>query len=132
MKHNYVRAKLKRGEPSVGTWLTLPDTIAARLMARVGFDWPDASGPRAKIDEELEEVETATTDEDRAGEIGDLLFAVVNYARHLGIDPEAALAGSTERFESRFRKVEEIVDKPLKDMDIDALEALWQRAKKLV
>src|SRR5437016_7308894 len=39
MKHNYVRAKLKRGEPSVGTWLTLPDSIAARLMARVGFDW---------------------------------------------------------------------------------------------
>ncbi|TMJ17184.1 MAG: nucleoside triphosphate pyrophosphohydrolase [Alphaproteobacteria bacterium] len=127
-----------RTDPSAlaGVALALPALKRAekiqRRAARVGFDWPDASGPRAKIDEELEEVETATTDEDRAGEIGDLLFAVVNYARHLGIDPEAALAGSTERFESRFRKVEEIVDKPLKDMDIDALEALWQRAKKLV
>jgi ATP diphosphatase len=127
-----------REDPSAlaGVALALPALKRAekvqRRAARVGFDWPDASGPRAKIDEELEEVETAASDEDRAGEVGDLLFAVVNYARHLGIDPEAALAGSTERFESRFRKVEEIASKPLKEMNIDALEALWQRAKKLV
>ena len=62
--------------------------------------------------------------------MGDLLFSVVNYARHLGIDPETALRGASERFEARFRKVEDIADKSLSDMDIDALESLWRRAKK--
>jgi ATP diphosphatase len=116
-----------------GVALALPalkraEKIQARA-ARVGFDWPDASGPRAKIDEEIAEIESAATDAERESELGDLLFSVVNYARHLRIDPEAALRGAVERFETRFRKVEEIADKPLKDMDIDALEALWQVAK---
>ena len=103
-----------------------------RRAARIGFDWPDSEGPRLKIDEELGEIERAENDEERAAEIGDLLFAVVNYARHLGVNPETALREATARFERRFRKVEEIAAKPLKDMDIDELEALWQRAKKLV
>jgi ATP diphosphatase len=98
--------------------------------ARVGFDWPDVSGPRAKIDEELAEIETAASDEERAAELGDLLFSVVNYARHLGIDPEAALRGASERFEKRFRRVESLSEQPLAGMSIDALEALWQRAKR--
>jgi ATP diphosphatase len=119
-----------------GVALALPALKRAekvqRRAARVGFDWPDSDGPRAKIDEELEEIARAESDDERAAELGDLLFAVVNYARHLDIDPEAALRGATTRFEARFRKVEEITDKPLKDMDIDELEALWQRAKKLV
>jgi ATP diphosphatase len=102
-----------------------------RRAAAIGFDWPDASGPRAKIDEELAEIEAAGTAEARAAELGDLLFSVVNYARHLEIDSETALREAAARFEQRFRKVEEIADKPLKDMDIDALEALWQRAKRL-
>ena len=100
-----------------------------RRAARVGFDWPNACGPRAKIDEELAEIETAGSDDERTAELGDLLFSVVNYARHLDIDPEAALRGAAERFELRFRRVEEMADKPLKDMDIDGLETLWQRAK---
>ena len=103
-----------------------------RRAARIGFDWPDSDGPRRKIDEELGEIERAEDDEERAAELGDLLFAVVNYARHLDIDPETALREATARFETRFRKVEELADKPLKDMNIDELEALWQRAKKLV
>jgi ATP diphosphatase len=103
-----------------------------RRAARIGFDWPDAAGPRAKIDEELSEMENAATAEERAAELGDLLFSVVNYARHLDIDPETALREASARFEKRFRKVEEIADKSLKDMDIEALEALWQRAKRLV
>ena len=105
------------------------EKIQARA-SRVGFDWPDPSGPRAKIDEELAELEGAASDAEREAELGDLLFSVVNYARHLGIDPEAALRGTIDRFEQRFRKVEEIATMPLKDMDIDALEALWQRAKR--
>jgi ATP diphosphatase len=119
-----------------GVALALPALKRAekiqRRAARVGFDWPDADGPRQKIDEELGEIETAETDEDRAGEVGDLIFAMVNYARHLGVNPETALREATARFEKRFRKVEEIAGKSLKDMDIDALESLWQRAKKLV
>jgi ATP diphosphatase len=103
-----------------------------RRAARVGFDWPDPSGPRTKIDEELAEIDSANTHEERAAELGDLLFSVVNYARHLDVDPETALREASARFEKRFRKVEEIADKPLKNMDIDALEALWQKAKRMV
>ncbi|MEA3040907.1 MAG: nucleoside triphosphate diphosphatase [Sphingomonadales bacterium] len=100
-----------------------------RRAARVGFDWPDPAGPRAKIDEELAEIEGAQTQEELVHEIGDLLFSVVNYARHRDVDPEAALREAVARFERRFRKVEEIAHKPLSTMDIEALEALWQRAK---
>jgi ATP diphosphatase len=119
-----------------GVALALPALKRAEKIqkraARVGFDWPDAEGPKAKIDEEMGEIERAETEDERAAEVGDLLFTMVNYARHLGVNPEAALREATERFEARFRKVEEIADKSLKDMDIDALEALWQRAKRLV
>jgi ATP diphosphatase len=100
-----------------------------RRAARIGFDWPDAAGPRAKIDEELAELEEAAGADRRAAELGDLLFSVVNYARHLDIDAETALREANARFERRFRHVEEIASKPLKDMDIDALETLWQKAK---
>jgi len=105
------------------------ETLQKRA-ARVGFDWPDAAGPRAKIDEELAEIEAASSEEERAAELGDLLFSVVNYARHLDIHPEDALRAASARFEARFRKVEEIADKPLSEMDIEALESLWQRAKR--
>jgi len=119
-----------------GVALALPALKRAekiqRRAARVGFDWPDARGPRQKIHEELGEIQRAESDEDRAAEIGDLLFSVVNYARHLGVNPETALRDAVARFEARFRKVEEIADKPLIQMDIVELEALWQRAKKLV
>jgi nucleoside triphosphate diphosphatase len=117
-----------------GVALALPALKRAEKLqkraARIGFDWPDISGPRAKIDEELGEIDSAETAEERAAELGDLLFSVVNYARHLDIDPEAALREASARFEKRFRKVEEIAQKPLKDMDIDALEVLWQKAKR--
>jgi ATP diphosphatase len=119
-----------------GVALALPALKRAEKIqkraARVGFDWPDADGPKAKIDEEMGEIERAETDEDRAAEVGDLIFAVVNYARHLGVNPETALREATARFEMRFRKVEEISDKPLNKMNIDELESLWQQAKKLV
>jgi ATP diphosphatase len=130
------RANQADGSAIAGVALALPALKRAekiqRRASRVGFDWPDAEGPRQKIDEELGEIERAADDEERAAELGDLLFAVVNYARHLEVNPETALREATARFESRFRKVEELADKPLKDMNIDELEALWQRAKKLV
>ena len=101
-----------------------------KRAARMGFDWPDANGPRAKIDEELAEMDAAESPAERSAEIGDLLFSVVNFARHHGIDAEAALRGSMERFERRFRQVEALAPVPLDRMTIDELEALWQRAKK--
>jgi ATP diphosphatase len=117
-----------------GVALALPALTRAEKIqkraARVGFDWPDPAGARAKIDEELAEIEAATTAAERADELGDLLFATVNYARHLDIDPEAALRAATAKFERRFRKMEEISDNTLNDMKLDALETLWQRAKK--
>jgi ATP diphosphatase len=119
-----------------GVALALPALKRAeklqRRAARVGFDWPDPSGPRAKIDEELDELAAATTDDERAAELGDLIFSVVNYARHLGIDPEAALRDANARFEQRFRKVESLSEEPLAGMSIHELDALWQRAKREV
>jgi ATP diphosphatase len=129
-------AERGRGEDKsalAGVALALPALQRAdkiqRRAARVGFDWPDIAGPRAKIDEEIAELEAAHTAEEREAELGDLLFSVVNYARHLDIEPEGALRGAVARFERRFRRVEELADKPLSDMDIQALEALWQQAK---
>ena len=117
-----------------GVALALPALKRAekiqRRAAQVGFDWPDAEGPRQKIVEELCEIERAESDAERAAELGDLLFAVVNYARHLGVDPETALREAGARFEGRFRKVEEMAVTPLKDMTLDEMEALWQRAKR--
>ncbi len=108
--------------------LTRAEKIQKRA-ARVGFDWPDASGPRAKIHEELAEAEAAASPDERAAEIGDLLFAVTNYARHHQVDPEQALRAATARFEQRFRPVERSADRPLTDMHIEELEGLWQQAK---
>jgi ATP diphosphatase len=116
-----------------GVALALPALKRAeklqRRAARVGFDWPDASGPRAKIDEELAELASAETETERHHELGDLIFSAVNLARHLNIDPEAALRDANRRFEQRFRKVEMLTEQPLSELDIEALEALWQQAK---
>jgi ATP diphosphatase len=117
-----------------GVALALPALKRAEKLqkraARVGFDWLDATGPRAKIDEELAEIEEAETVDARADELGDLLFSAVNYARHLGIDPEAALREANTRFEARFRHVEGMAERPLSDMNIEELEELWRAAKR--
>ena len=102
---------------------------AAKLQkraARTGFDWPDADGPRAKIDEELQELADADP-EHRAEELGDLLFAVVNLARHLKIDPEDALRHANRKFERRFRAIETAPG--FSALSLDQMEALWQAAK---
>ncbi len=102
---------------------------AAKLQkraARTGFDWPDIEGPKAKIREELDEIAAAPPDE-LEEEVGDLLFAVVNFARHLKIDPEEALRKANRKFEGRFRAIE--VAPGFKEMDLDQMEALWTEAK---
>ena len=78
-----------------------------RRAARTGFDWPDAQGPRAKIDEELAELDARPSITRMLEEMGDLLFAVVNLARHLNIEPEAALREANRKFERRFRAIEQ-------------------------
>ncbi|HJS22491.1 MAG TPA: nucleoside triphosphate pyrophosphohydrolase [Steroidobacteraceae bacterium] len=115
-------------------------TRAAKLGKRaagVGFDWPDWRGARDKIDEELTELDQARAagqaPERIAAEVGDLLFAVVNLARHLGVDPEAALRSSNGRFSRRFRHLEARVrasGRSVADLDLAALDELWNEAKK--
>ena len=116
-----------------GVALGLPALMRAEKLqkraGRVGFDWPDSSGARAKIDEEIAEVETAESDEHRAEEIGDLLFAVVNWARKQGVDPEAALRAANAKFEGRFRAMEDVAGDAFAGLGLEAKEALWQRAK---
>jgi ATP diphosphatase len=114
-----------------GVALALPALERAaklqRRAARVGFDWPDSSGARAKIDEELVELDAENEHDRMFEELGDLLFAVVNLARHLNIEPEAALREASRKFERRFRAIEKapgFVDLPLEEK-----EALWTAAK---
>jgi ATP diphosphatase len=106
-----------------------------KRVAGKGFDWPDATGVRHKIDEELAELDDVRQRNDAAGmreELGDLLFAVVNLARHLGIDPERALCNANRKFEQRFRHMESQIRESgavMEDLDIDVLESKWQAAK---
>ena len=121
------------GGALAGVALALPalkraDKLQARA-ARVGFDWPDAAGPRAKVLEELEELSRAATVEHRFEEMGDLLFAAANLARKLDIDPEAALAAANRKFEARFAAMEANAGGTLSALDLAAQEALWQQVK---
>ncbi|MDZ7829317.1 MAG: nucleoside triphosphate pyrophosphohydrolase [Halofilum sp. (in: g-proteobacteria)] len=104
-----------------------------RRAARVGFDWPDAGGPRAKVHEELDELDAAAGDPDAVeAEVGDLLFSVVNLARHHEVDAETALRRAGQRFESRLRCVEQRVHeqgKTLDDLTLEQLESHWQAVK---
>jgi nucleoside triphosphate diphosphatase len=111
----------------------LPALLRAQKIqkraARAGFDWPDVEGAFAKLDEETGEVRDATTEAETHEEIGDLLFAAVNISRHLGVDAEAALKDATAKFERRFRSMEAIAGDDFEKLDLEAKEALWQRAK---
>jgi nucleoside triphosphate diphosphatase len=98
-----------------------------RRAARVGFDWPDTAGPRAKIDEELAELDGESDHPRMLDELGDLLFAVVNLARHLNIEPEAALRDANAKFERRFRAIEKTPG--FASLRLDEKEALWAAAK---
>ena len=119
---------------------TLPALTRAQKLttkaAKVGFDWPDASQVIDKIHEELEEVKEASSSGDRdevEDEIGDLLFAVSNLARHYGIDPETALRRTNAKFERRFGAVERALGqkkKSLESASLDEMEELWVEAKR--
>ncbi|QTD56219.1 nucleoside triphosphate pyrophosphohydrolase [Parasphingorhabdus cellanae] len=127
------RAKTGNLSALDGVALALPALSRAQKIqkraARVGFDWPDKAPVKAKLLEELGEVEQAVSQEDIHEEIGDLLFSAVNLARHYGVDAEQALVDATGKFSLRFNKVEKSVGQDMKDMSIDELEEEWQRVK---
>ncbi|HET7709419.1 MAG TPA: nucleoside triphosphate pyrophosphohydrolase [Sphingomicrobium sp.] len=114
-----------------GVALALPALERAvklqRRAARTGFDWPDSQGARAKIHEELAELDAETEPARREEELGDLLFAVVNLARFLNIDPEEALRKANRKFEKRFRQIEQ--EPGFREMDLQGKERLWTAAK---
>ena len=109
-----------------------PLSRACRLQqgaAAVGFDWPDASGPLAKVKEEIAELERETSE----AELGDLLFAVVNLARKLGVDPDHALERANDKFRRRFAAVERLAESRGLDLgraSLAALDELWDEVKR--
>jgi MazG family protein len=104
-----------------------------RRAARVGFDWPDTASVLAKVREELAEVEAARTPPDRQEEVGDLLFAVANLSRHLGIDPEAALRDANRKFTRRFHHVESRAREDgiaIETAGLDRLDGYWNEIRR--
>ncbi|NLD72444.1 MAG: nucleoside triphosphate pyrophosphohydrolase [Chloroflexi bacterium] len=119
-----------------GVPLALPALSRAlevqRRVARVGFDWPDVGPVKAKVIEELGELEEAADDASRAAELGDLLFSLVNLARWYGLDPESILRETVERFGRRFAVIERHAAESghnLEDMTLDEMDLLWEQAK---
>lgn len=130
---------------------SLPHTVSdddpsalSRAMAlqvragEAGFDWTDVAGPLAKVIEEHDELVRALASDasktELTEELGDLLFACVNVARHLAIDPEQALRGTCGKFSRRFSHIEEALRQRgqcTTDVDMEQLEALWQEAKRI-
>jgi len=139
--------RLKRREPDAkgrgsvvdGVAKTLPALLRAtetqKRAARVGFDWGEASGAREKISEELRELDEAVARHEGDGiaeELGDLLFAVVNYARLLNVSSEDALQQATNRFAQRFRAMEQEAAKrgrALDEMTLAEMDELWEQVK---
>ena len=117
-----------------GVATALPALLRAeklqRRAARTGFDWPDATGPAEKIVEETNELIEAS-DDTRAEEAGDLLFAAVNLVRAYGLAPEDALRAANIKFERRFRAMEALAGghEPFASLSLDEQESLWQRVK---
>jgi ATP diphosphatase len=143
-----IKAEERAAKSDVPEQLSLLDDVpgalpalsrAAKLQkrtAQVGFDWPDALPVVDKVREELDEVLEAMADNDApaiADEVGDLLFAVVNLARHLKVDPESALRAANTKFERRFRFIEQALrqtHRPIENCTLEELDALWGEAKR--
>jgi nucleoside triphosphate diphosphatase len=104
-----------------------------KRAANVGFDWENIQGPLAKVREELAEVEEALEAQNKdaiAEELGDLFFAVVNVSRYLKLDAEQILRKANQKFETRFRYIEEHIEQPIKDATIEEMNRLWDEAKR--
>jgi tetrapyrrole methylase family protein / MazG family protein len=128
----------KSGRDSIldGVAASLPGLARAQMLqlrvARVGFDWPDVEGVVAKVQEELAELGSARSVAEQGQELGDSLFALVNWSRWLGIDAESALREANGRFERRFRRLEEMAAAEgtvLSELNLEQLDRLWEAAK---
>jgi tetrapyrrole methylase family protein/MazG family protein/ATP diphosphatase len=144
-----IKASEKKGRGVLeGVPRSMPALYRAQRMSdkvsRVGFDWPDGRGSREKVSEELAELDEAVASGDRdriESELGDLLFSLVNLARHMGVDAETALKGTCDRFAARFAHVETRVnqlhggfsrgsdEKPKADIPLEVLDGYWNEAK---
>jgi len=128
----------ERGQKGVSSSLdgvakALPALMRAlklqKRAAGTGFDWPDPSGPQAKIEEEMQELADAKTKQDRFEEAGDFLFAAVNLVRAYGVDAEEALRAANAKFERRFRALEALGGEKFAELPLVEQEKLWQRIK---
>ena len=142
VKSNWEKIKLKEGKKSVlqGVPESLPSLIKAyRIQDKasgVGFDWPEKEMVWDKIKEEISEFEEASSKnmDKREEEFGDLLFALVNYARKAGINPDDALTGTNRKFIERFQFIEDAARKEnrlLEDLSLEEMDAYWREAKKV-
>ena len=126
-------AEKPRASSMDGIARALPALLRAdkigRRAARAGFDWADAAGARTKLAEELDELAAAKGNAARADEMGDVLLAAANLARHMGVDPEAALRDANDKFERRFRAMELAGGSAFSALDADAKDALWRDVK---
>jgi ATP diphosphatase len=126
----------ERGASSAmdGVALALPALLRAEKLqkraARDGFDWPGVDGPQDKILEELDELNQASSEEEKLEEAGDLLFAVVNLLRAHRIDPELALRAANRKFERRYRSMEALAEGRFPLLTLEQQEALWQAVKR--
>lgn len=143
VKHNWERLKMQEGRTSVleGIPRGMPSLQRAMRVqeraAKVGFDWKTVEDVWAKVEEETQELKAALHEdnaEQRNDEFGDFLFALVNYARVLHVNPENALRSTTEKFIRRFHFIEQqlnLVGKTPSDSSLEEMDALWNEAKKL-
>ena len=142
VKVNWEKIKLKEGNKSVlgGVPQSLPAMVKAyRIQDKahgVGFDWEDPNQVWEKVEEEMEEFKTEMNkdSEKKEEEFGDLMFALINYARHNGIHPEDALEKTNKKFIKRFKYIEESAraqGRSIAELNLDEMEELWQKAKTL-
>lgn len=138
-----IKQQEKKARPAAASMLddvprTMPATLEASKLgskaAKVGFDWPNANGLFDKLAEETAELRAEITAQDTdkiEAEFGDLLFTMMNLARHLKVDPESALRRSNAKFRARFAAMEQAAGSPqaLNDLTPDQFEALWSQAK---
>lgn len=132
--------RLQQGQEKVSRLAGVPKTLPAlayaqavgRRASRVGFDWTEVQGVWSKVDEELAELRRASTSVEWAEELGDLLFALVNLARWLGVEAEEALRATNAKFRARFAQVEEEAHRrgvELEELRLDEMDRLWEEAK---
>ena len=142
VKQNWEKIKLREGNRSVlsGVPRSLPAVIKAQRVQEkvrgVGFDWGEASGVWDKVQEEMDELRAEVLRQDRekaADELGDVLFSLINYAQHLGINAEDALERTNKKFIARFTEMERAIaqdGQTLGEMTLEQMDTYWERAKK--